>query len=382
MSIDTEIDYLQDDHKKSAAGFTMVEISVVLLILGLLSYFSSTLFLTYFKKLTLQETESKITEIVAAINEFVEINGRYPCVAQPFLLTNNANFGFEIGADGVNDCTTAPNANGTLQNGGVRIGAVPIRTIGLPDDYSYDAWGNRFTYAVTENLATIANFDRNGGVITVIDSGGNASVSPPPGNTSHYVVISHGEDGSGAIPAEAVARSACPGAGQLDGENCDNDATFRSTILRSYNNGVNYFDDYIHVQSLSRQGNWYPEGSVVPFNRNTCPVGWLPFNALIGRTIIGTGNYTANEGPAPTWFVNENFNLGDAGGFSDFGLIESEEVVETDVLIYFDADPTVATVNEVDNALIDPANPDVHDNRDPYVALLYCCRDMGGGICP
>ncbi len=93
--------------------------------------------------------------------------------------------------------TTPPNANYILSNNAV--GVVPVRSLGLPNDFAFDPWGGRFTYAVdkrftaTSAMSTYA-ISNNTGAITINDNSGNAIVS-----NAITVIISHGENGHGAF---------------------------------------------------------------------------------------------------------------------------------------------------------------------------------------
>ena len=129
-----------------------------------------------------------------------------------------------------------------------RVGAVPTRTLNLPDEMIADAWGHKFTYAVTENLATNLQYRADGGERLRLSDGANNSLVSPD-QTAHYVVISHGATGDGGFPIinATLPSVPCQNAATLDGENCDNDATFRSTLVSSDADLALFFDDYAYL---------------------------------------------------------------------------------------------------------------------------------------
>jgi hypothetical protein len=111
-----------------------------------------------------------------------------------------------------------------------------------------DCWGNKFTYAVTTALTT--DNTTGGyrdpavpGVITV-----RSSLSTTMSTTGAYAIISHGEDGLGAVKVNETGMSLgwCSGA-QLKHINCT--ANANEVMAAIFNNGAdageNYFDDLI-----------------------------------------------------------------------------------------------------------------------------------------
>jgi len=247
----------------------------------------------------------------------------------------------------------------------VRIGAVPVRTLNIPDDFSGDAWANRITYAVTESMATDGLYDRTQGAISVIDSAGNSVINPV--DSAHYVLVSHGFDGAGAYVMEGVVGSACDAA-TLDGENCNQDSVFRRTMLMGTGVAASHYDDFVTIRALSAFGGSVPAGSVMAFNLAACPSGWVGFNESRGRVIIGTGDYSETYNPAghTSWNYAHTYGLGETGGnatwkvnLQDIGL----QVI-----------PSTPPAAGLTNLAYQPvgAIPDSQENRPPYLALLYC----------
>ena len=194
------------------------------------------------------------------------------------------------------------------------------------------------TYAVTESQATNLQYQADGGAIRVIDGAGNSLVSPA--GTAHYVVVSHGRTGEGGYPiiAATLPSVPCPNGSTLDGENCDNDATFRSTLVSSDADRLEYFDDYAYFKGQTAPVFTIPTGAVMAFNLGACPDGWTRYTQAETRFIIGA---------RPANVVKEPF-------------------------IVTPADPSLVPdiVFDVSNGV--SSDGDVEAIMPPYVALLYC----------
>jgi hypothetical protein len=173
-------------------------------------------------------TMERLKVIKQRLADYYTRNGYFPCVADRTAAFGDADYGRVIHADCVAD-TSVPAGGGTLRvaNGSfyVRIGAVPTRDLLLPDEYMEDAFGNKFTYAVTEEeTSTVSGaFGR-----IIIEDEADAFVT----KGASYIVFSHGVDGKGAYRGSSGSlQTACGASTNLDVESCDEDATFRLTEL-------------------------------------------------------------------------------------------------------------------------------------------------------
>ena len=257
---------------------------MVLAIGGILIAAIATGILNYMLQAKITTTQARMTAIDDALGQYLTSNGAYPCPASLTDPIDTATYGVQVS----NDCFGAAVAGGTFRaasvapapnNTPIRIGAVPVRTLNLPDQYIDDAWNDRFYYAVTEILASPGNasvvplYSPNGGSITIIDSKNNFVTLPP--NWAHYAIMSVGEDRVGAYTAEGVVGMPCV-TGTLESINCQQvTGQFRSTLLTGKNIGANTFDDFVVYHTTAAQGI-VPTGLTVPFyNLAACPRGWI-----------------------------------------------------------------------------------------------------------
>ena len=292
--------------KKLRAGFTLVEVAIVVLIGGVMLEMASSMVINYMLQASISTTQSRMVAIDNALGQYLINNGAYPCPASlttPVDTTSALGIPYGTSVD-VGDCSGDPASPeaGTFQatsllagpplSTRIRIGAVPVRTLNLPDQYMNDGWNDRFIYAVTEYLASPLNasvtplYSPNGGSISVVDSIGNNVALPA--NSAQYAIISNGQDRVGAYTAAGVVGVPCDPA-TTEGLNCQQTngqiGQFRQTLLTS---GVwpNNFDDFVIFHTTSAQGV-VPRGLVSPFyNLATCPTGWgIPI-------AVGTPEYT------------------------------------------------------------------------------------------
>lgn len=226
-------------------GFTLVEMSIVLAIIGVIVAGGLTISTTLVERSAIERTQAQLETVNAAIRAYVDANSRLPCVASFTAALGAAAYGVEL------NCAAAAVAGESTRvaapTGNVRIGMLPVRTLGLRDRDGADPFGNRLIYAVSEVLTTTGGFGTasNVGQITV----NNESTSVVTANTSSgaaYFVFSPGSDGKGAIRYQSVAWGSCGTSANLDVQNCD----FADNVFRDarFNNGTvanMFFDDLV-----------------------------------------------------------------------------------------------------------------------------------------
>lgn len=234
-------------------GFSLIEISIVLVIVGLMTTFALQFFGKEDGEACLARTREQLASIQAALQHFTTTQGRLPKPARAGDGSNNAQFGVEA-TGAIGDPADAAYAtdvpSGVSSAGGVLIGTVPHSTLALGTSFAADCWGGKFTYAVTNALtssnATTGYPSSAAGGITI-----NSSTLGAPqllSNSMAYVVVSHGMDQYGATPMSANDRTAnhCNGSSEpkIDRENCNGDAIFFNSAHNTGTTGE-YFDDAV-----------------------------------------------------------------------------------------------------------------------------------------
>lgn len=121
---------------KKDSGFSLIELSVVLLIIGLLlitSFEGSKYFLI---QNHIKATNVKLNAIQRAIEIYVRRTGHLPCPA-PLKSTS-----------GNSDCSSGGTKGIFGSSETILVGGVPYRDLDLTADLSHDSWGGKFVYSV------------------------------------------------------------------------------------------------------------------------------------------------------------------------------------------------------------------------------------------
>ncbi|MGZ5032769.1 MAG: type II secretion system protein [Usitatibacter sp.] len=134
-------------HEARSRGFTLIEIVVVLLILGIVVAMAAAITrgVTAAQKRSL--TTARLATVDAALVQFVLQQKRLPCPANGTLPSSDTNAGIEVPPGG--PCTIA-----NLQNG-----VVPWRTLALSETDATDGWDRRLTYRLDPALGATNGMD-------------------------------------------------------------------------------------------------------------------------------------------------------------------------------------------------------------------------------
>ncbi|MFN3700994.1 MAG: type II secretion system protein [Alphaproteobacteria bacterium] len=199
-------------------GFTLIEIAVVVMIIGLITAPILGVYHLHQVKKQIEKTEKSLSRSVDAIVGFKSLFGRYPCPAPLNAVPGDIEYGYEDCSGGAG-VIIAESENTTLANRNVQIGSIPFRTINITEGSTFDGYGSRLTYAVTEILTDDTTYEDALGGVTLIDENDESVITPE--NSAHFAVITHGEQNAGAISANGVQIGMCSQAPINDQANCD-----------------------------------------------------------------------------------------------------------------------------------------------------------------
>lgn len=226
-------------HFSKAGGFSLLELSIVIVIIALVAGVSIDMGLYTIEVVKEVANNHKLNVIEQALMSYRLTNERLPCPTDASLATTSAYYGYEAGTlsgtqwmpDAGSCITKGTYSNGaltgtttgsvaanytftlpkpptsTLIAGGTTVaeGAVPFKALHLPESFMYDAWDRKFAYAVwTPMTATATSATSPGGAavygmspscgaITVNDSSGNHRST-----AADYALVSFGPNGHGA----------------------------------------------------------------------------------------------------------------------------------------------------------------------------------------
>lgn len=202
----------------ACAGFSLVELSVVIAIISAIAVMGLELTAHYMNRTAYKVTQERIEAIDKAIVRYTKTYNKLPCPSLNTLVLGDACYGKEANGQpsGCGNTRDVCRAN-TMGTTTLFAGNVPVRDLGLPMSYMLDGYGSRIMYVATANQvynrnyhATI-NFDREPDQIAIrsgkLDSTcGGASVCQDRGNAS-FLVLSYGADRRGGATASAAGTS-------------------------------------------------------------------------------------------------------------------------------------------------------------------------------
>lgn len=269
-------------------GFTLVEICIIIVILGLFLSAALQAYSTYLKARQVAITKENIYDARRQIEAFRAKYGYYPCPADAADSSGQATDCTDATENNPPSLISSAIATPLVPGHRIRIGAMPVTAVIDPDgpllpqplqtvrivagERSVDGWRNRLAYAVIEQMAVPPTGAGPGddGSITVQNVAGPPL--PPGTGNRKYVIFSHGEDGAGAYTLAGVRRSPCA-AGALDSENCNGDDVFVDLApneVRSTTRDANNYDDF--VESDVMQNTCGPSQIVIDIASDGSPV--------------------------------------------------------------------------------------------------------------
>jgi len=332
--------------KISVAGFSLIEISMALVIGGLLMSGSIAAYRIATVTDPIAITNVNFKKIDVALSKYLAKNGHLPCPARPELKTKDTGAGNALcdgdawvtpvqtiiplcsaaavatETNGAGLCYTAGrDADADSNPDRILIGAVPYIDLGLVPDDSYDGWERKIKYVVTEKLTEALTYDVDMGAIYIVNPesitdiniiNGNitpnyrvASPSPvinalypEPYGSAHFALISNGVNRVNSYVFNSLnkislykvdcAKITSSSSFGLDFENCNNDAYFFSNKHKSDLKGEYYYDDLVYPKFRVKP---YSDGQWSYSGVKSTATGALPSivtDKSSGRVGIGT----------------------------------------------------------------------------------------------
>lgn len=264
---------------RSISGFTLLELSVVLMIVALVTASGLVVGKSVLESTQNAGTNNRLNAIETALQAFRVNGNRLPCPANGALAPSDPNFGKEAGP--VGDCMGSPlSANYSAIVSGSKIveGVVPVLALNLPAEFMYDGWGRKITYAVWAPMTDTRAFLNYGvtpncGLLALTDTAG--TLRSAQGN---YVLVSHGPGGHGAFTAQGT-KAATGSINPFKRTNCHcgpdgADLGYTGNYVmkdatRDPTNPLNDFDDIVRARERWQLQNYSDQNT--PAGGLTCP---------------------------------------------------------------------------------------------------------------
>lgn len=190
-------------HASPNAGFSLIELAIVLVIFTLLAGGLMMTLSSQQETRRLSEARRQLADIREALLGYAATNGFLPPAADPALASGTAGAG--------------------LSKTNLEAGVLPWATLGLPET---DPWGQRFTYRVKKEFIVVPTSPALSSF--TLTTPGNIDVTDgavPIATDLPAIVVSHGRNGFGGYSRDGLRRT---GAAGDELENADDDTQFVS----------------------------------------------------------------------------------------------------------------------------------------------------------
>jgi prepilin-type N-terminal cleavage/methylation domain-containing protein len=225
----------------SSAGFTLVEIAIVLVVIGLLLSGGLLAVSPVLQSSRVSQTEQHLDRIEQALILHAIRYGCLPCPADPTLASGAADAGSAqtgVAAFYDNGCT----ASACQQTS---YGAVPWVNLELSEADVLDGFGYRIDYSLTATLQNTNGLvhappsSYPAGTLAVLSAAAGTAIT----SQAAYVLVSHGADHSLGYSTSSI-QATDPNGSADQAENADADTTFVQADENS-TSGATHFDDIV-----------------------------------------------------------------------------------------------------------------------------------------
>jgi len=206
--------------KNKKTAFSLVELSIVILIVSILITGSLSISKTAISNSKSKVTKERMDTVYQAFTNFLATNRRLPCPALLTVAKGTSTYGDEAATPGT--CTSTYVSSTNAPN--LSYGMVPTAALGLDPDMAEDGFGTKFTYVVdkrfTKQSATLAasdGFEVTQGVPSDVDTTSTdlagIDVEGPSGSlllsnmNGVFLLLSHGANKFNGFNATSTAQN-------------------------------------------------------------------------------------------------------------------------------------------------------------------------------
>lgn len=220
------------ESKKTA--YTLIELSIVILIISILLSGGLMVFATNLNKKAIKTTKERMDIIYQAMGEYLITHKRLPCPA-PLNVSQSTStaYGDDVASEGV--CDSAGTYTSTTYPDLV-YGMIPVQDLGLSSEMAQDGFGSKFSYVIhkdyTKETAYTGtdNFGTSNAANIIIKE--QQSVDKEIINDAVFVIISHGYNKFGSFNANSSSQNVAP----TDSAELSNFVNVITTNTAAFNN--------------------------------------------------------------------------------------------------------------------------------------------------
>ena len=213
-------------------AFSLIELSIAIVVISILIVGFLNVSSGKNSNNKVKITKDRIDIVYKSLGEFVLKNKRLPCPASiKAIKTRDANYGIEGTAAGI--CTSGTGVYLSTASGATNMvyGMIPVKSLGLSNDYGEDGFGSKFAYIIDKTYTTDATFSTSSGSILIQKYINGAYVSDS--NNAIFAIISYGPNKSSSFNVNSSSQNTIT---------ADADEMFNDPITLNDNDGAKTAD--------------------------------------------------------------------------------------------------------------------------------------------
>lgn len=187
-------------------AFSLIELSIAIMVISILIVGFLNVSSVKGSNNKAKITKDRIDIVYKSLGEFVLKNKRLPCPASiKAIKTVDANYGIEGTAAGT--CTAGTGVYLSTASGATNMvyGMIPVKSLGLSNDYGEDGFGSKFAYIVDKTYTIGTTFSTSSGSVLIQKYINGAYFSDS--NNAIFAIISYGPNKSSSFNANSSSQN-------------------------------------------------------------------------------------------------------------------------------------------------------------------------------
>lgn len=318
-------------NKKCFGAFSLIEFAVVLTVVAVVVSGFLSLTVSDRSNVEMDSTNSKIAKINKALQKFVLENKRMPCPASIKLTRRggDATYGNEGGDPG--ECSIVGTYESTSSD--LIYGAIPVRALGLPNDFANDAYSNKFVYIIDKGYTDASTFTTEGGVLIIKEYRQSESGLKIIEANAMFTIISYGPNKKGSFTRDSsIINTVSTDEDEMHNaitslDETSKTAAFTNSFVKRTERSDSKFDDVIFYKSRSdflmdAKAEFLVNSNITSNAIATidCGVGYVASDGACDPVSFECSGYSV-VGSRRVHILNSSISLSCIGQTSDFDIL-------------------------------------------------------------